>query len=250
MSDYESFAFVYDALMQDADYERRTEYILKLFESFDRKPALLLDVACGTGGFSNEFAKRRIEVIGADMSEEMLSVARENSAFLGLDVLYLCQRAEELDLYGTVDGAVCLMDSVNHITDEDVLQKAFEKISLFLEPQRLFIFDVNTLYKHREILGNNTFVLDQEDIYCVWQNEFDEKRLETLITLDFFAREGENYYRSGEEFCERAYTNSQLKKMLTAAGFKIEGIFDDLTQNSPQETTQRVFYVCRKLNKL
>ena len=104
---YSNFAAVYDSLMYDVDYKKRTAYLLKLFKKYSKKPTLLLDVACGTGGFSNEFAKQGIEVIGADMSQEMLSVAREKSVQQGHDILYLCQKAEELDLYGTVDGAVC-----------------------------------------------------------------------------------------------------------------------------------------------
>ena len=114
---YENFAETYDILMNDVDYKSRTEYLLKLFKNHGKIPTLLLDLACGTGGFSNCFAKKGIEVIGVDMSEEMLAKAGENSAEMGTDVLFLCQKAEELDLYGTVDGAICCMDSLNHITN-------------------------------------------------------------------------------------------------------------------------------------
>ncbi len=248
MSGYSNFAYCYDALMGDVDYAARAEYLLKLFEKFGKKPTLLLDVACGTGGFSNEFSKRGIEVIGTDPSEDMLCVARENTAEKGLDVLYLCQAAEELDLYGTVDGAVCCMDSINHITDKAVLGRAFKKISLFLEPQKLFIFDVNTIYKHKYILSNNTFVLDEEGIYCVWQNEFNEEKNETLITLDFFTEEDGCYYRSGEEFCERGYSYRELEELLAEAGFETEAVYSDMTENPPEETCQRAIFVCRKID--
>ncbi len=244
---YSDFAFVYDGLMSDVNYPARTEYILKLFKKFGGAPTLLLDLACGTGGFSKEFAKRGIEVIGVDMSEDMLSVARETSMEQNLDILYLCQKANELDLYGTVDGAICCMDSINHITDKKELISAFKKVSLFLEPQKLFIFDVNSVFKHEKILGDNTFVLENENVYCVWQNEYDKKRKETNISLDFFTREGENYERSCEEFCERAYTDAELQKMLKSAGFKVEAIFGDLTLKTPKETSERKFFVCRKI---
>ncbi|MBO5321542.1 MAG: class I SAM-dependent methyltransferase [Clostridia bacterium] len=244
---YTDFAYVYDALMGDANYPSRTEYILNLFKKFDRKPTLLLDVACGTGGFSIEFAKSGIEVIGTDMSEDMLSIAREKTAEEGLDILYLCQKTQELDLYGTVDGAVCCMDSINHITNPKTLETALKKISLFLEPERLFIFDVNTLYKHEKILANNTFVLDEEDIYCVWQNEFDSENRMTNISLDFFTKEDDIYLRSGEEFSEKAYTSEELKVLLEKAGFKIEAVFGDMSQNPPSDTEERVFYICRKI---
>jgi len=157
---YTEFSKVYDSLMGDVDYPARTEYLCGLFKKFDKMPTLLLDLACGTGGFSNEMAERGVQVIGVDISEEMLLAARENSAQRQLEVLYLCQAADELDLYGTVDGAICCMDSLNHIIYFDEFKRAIAKVSLFLEKDRLFIFDVNTPYKHREILGNNTFVIE------------------------------------------------------------------------------------------
>ncbi len=244
---YSNFAEFYDELMQDADYKKRTAYLLKLFKKYGKKPNLLLDVACGTGGFSNEFAKQKIEVIGVDMSEEMLSIARERSAEMGLDVLYLCQKAEELDLYGTVDGVVCCLDSLNHITDYKKLCKAFSKISLFLEPECLFIFDVNTEYKHREIWGDNVFVSDNGNLYCVWANNYNEKNNIVDISLDFFEKRGDSYIRLSEEFSERAYCGEELKSALEAAGLRIMDIFDDMTENPLNEKSQRAIYVTKKV---
>lgn len=249
MCAYESFAYFYDGLMQEANYKKRTDYILKLFKKFGQYPTLLLDVACGTGGFSKELARRGIEVIGADMSENMLSVARETSMAEGLDILYLCQRAEELDLYGTVNGAICCMDSLNHITDKTDLKNALKRISLFLEPQKLFIFDVNTVYKHKQILGNNSFVLENENVFCIWQNSFDPKSMKTHITLDLFENTENNYIRSTEEFDERAYSEKEIVSLLKAAKLEILGIFGDLTLKPPTEKTDRVFYVCKKSDK-
>ena len=246
MSGYCDFAYFYDRLMSDVNYSLRTEYLLKLFESFGKKPTLLLDLACGTGGFSNEMAKRGIEVIGADMSEDMLSVARENSAELGLNVLYLCQKAEELDLYGTVDAAICCMDSINHITTTWTVINAFRRIALFLEPNCLFIFDINTEFKHKYVLGDNTFVIEDEEIYCVWQNEFSPESLTTKISLDFFVEDDGRYDRFSEEFCERAYKIEELEKMLSLAGFRVEAVYDDMTENPLKEDSQRAIIVARK----
>lgn len=243
MMGYCAFSEFYDEFMQDVQYNKRAEYILSLFEKFDIKPSLLLDVACGTGEFSKEFSQKGIDVIGTDISPEMLSKAREKCP----ENLFLLQSAEELDLYGTVDGAVCLMDSLNHITDYEVLKKAFKKISLFLEPQRLFVFDINTIYKHKEILGNNAFVLENEDIFCSWQNQTDEDFL-TEISLDFFcALEDGTYERATDEFCERGYTKEQIYEALNEAGFKILAIYDDLSFSEPKEDSERVYYVVRKV---
>ena len=244
---YGIFADFYDELMYDVDYKKRTAYLMKLFKKYGKAPSLLLDVACGTGSFSNEFAKLGVEVIGTDISEEMLSVAREKSYDLGLDILYLCQPAEELDLYGTVDGAVCCLDSLNHITDYKTLCKAIEKISLFLEKDCLFIFDVNTEYKHREILGDNVFVIDRDEIYCVWANKFNEKKNTVRVMLDFFVKEDDKYYRFSEEFSEKAYSNDELTSALDNAGLEVVEIFDDMTEKTLNDNSQRAIYVTKKV---
>lgn len=248
MSAYNDFAAVYDRLMTDVDYKARTDYLLKLFGKYGKTPTLLLDLACGTGGFSNQMAKKGIEVIGVDMSEDMLGIARENSAEEGTDVLFLCQKAEELDLYGTVDGAICCMDSLNHITDIKKLKKAISKVSLFLEEGCLFIFDVNTVYKHEMVLADNTFVIEEDGIYCVWQNEYDSKKLTTHIYLDFFTeQEDGSYLRFNEDFCERAYTAQELKEILEDCGFEIVEIFGDMTNYPLSKTEERAIYITRKI---
>lgn len=247
MAEYDIFSKYYDSLMGDVDYKAKTEYALELFDRFDKKPTLLLDVGCGTGGFSIEFAKKGIEVIGADISEGMLSRARERAKTEYLDILFLNQSAAELDLYGTVDGAVCFMDTVNHIVCARELKKSFDKLSLFLEKDRLFIFDVNTVYKHENILADNTFVLENESVYCVWQNFWDKKRLITDICLDFFEKNGETYIRTIDEFSERAYTKEKLTEMLQKAGFKVEAIFGEDSFSKPQKTSQRNIFIARKV---
>ncbi|MCQ2449135.1 MAG: class I SAM-dependent methyltransferase [Clostridia bacterium] len=211
-------------------------------------PTLLLDLCCGTGGFSNCFAEKRVSVIGTDLSPEMLAVARENSLSAGQDVLYLCQNATELDLYGTVDGAVCCMDSLNHITDYEDLCTAIEKVSLFLEKDRLFIFDVNTLYKHEEVLGDNIFVRDGEHVYCVWSNFYDPETHITEMELDFFTpQEDGRYTRTEETITERAYTAEELQDALKHAGLETVAIYDDMTLDDLKVDSQRAIYVTRKV---
>ena len=244
---YNDFSSVYDSLMSDVDYTARCEYLIDLFKKYGKMPTLMLDLACGTGGFSNAFAKKGVEVIGVDVSQDMLSKARENSYNEGTDVLYLCQSAEELDLFGTVDGAICCMDSLNHITDFDALLKAVKNVSLFLENECLFIFDLNTEYKHRHILGNNTFVIEEDNIYCVWQNNFDEENLTTDIYLDFFKElPGGLYERSCEDFSERAYTENQMDSVLEEAGLEKIAVFDDMSMFPQKENSERIIYVTKK----
>lgn len=241
---YGCFSSVYDSLMADCDYKARADYLLGLFSAYSHKPKLLLDLCCGTGSLSVELAKSGAEVIAVDMSEGMLDKAVGKAREAGIDMLCLCQDASELDLYGTVDGAVCTLDSINHIVDDGDLQRVFNRVSLFLEPDCLFIFDVNTEYKHENILGDNTFVIEDEDIYCVWQNFYDPPF--TDISLDFFVKNGAMYNRMSEQFSERSYSDAELMKMAKNAGFEPVAVFDDMTCNPPRHDSERVIYVLKK----
>ena len=140
---------------------------------------------------------------------------------------------------------MCVLDSVNHITQPEQLAKVFSRVALFLEEDGVFIFDANTGYKHRSILANNVFVYDMEDVYCVWQNDTNEDKTE--ITLDFFERmEDGSYERSSESFCERAYSDEELTVMLEAAGLQVDARYDEYSDKEPMQSSQRVVYVCSK----
>ena len=246
MRNYSAFAQYYDALTDNVEYEKRCDYILELFKRNGAQPKLVLDLACGTGSLSITLAKRGFDVIGVDASEDMLSVAQQKAAEEGESILFLCQKMQKLDLYGTIDAAICTLDSINHLlADKDVIE-AFKKVSLFLNPNGYFIFDVNTEYKHRCVLGNNTFVYDTESVFCVWQNEYDEKKNSTTIKLDFFELIDGVYERSSESFAERAYSIENLTKWLQKAGLEVVGIFDEMTFSEPAETSERVFFVAKK----
>lgn len=246
---YENFAAVYDALQTNVDYAARTEYLTELFKKYDRLPTLLLDVACGTGGFSYLFAEKGIDVIGADPSPEMLGVARDKFANAGKDALLLCQSAEELDLYGTVDGAICCLDSLNHIIDEDEFKRSIARIALFLEPERLFVFDLNTEYKHKEVLSGKTFAVETEQVFCVWQNsECDDDGI-VDISLDFFCENDDGTYeRSSEDFSERAYSHEFIEECITKAGLEIVDVLGDMSFDAPKPNEERVFYITRRVN--
>lgn len=244
---YNDFSLFYDGLTNDVDYQKRTDYILKIFEKFDRKPTLLLDLACGTGGFSIETAKRGISVIGVDISVGMLNVARQKVLNQNADVLLLNQDAAELDLYGTVDGAICCLDSVNHITDGDDVQKAFDKVSLFLEKDRLFVFDVNTEFKHKNVLSGKNYVLENDQVFCVWQNSDCQADGTVDIELDFFKKDGDVYERYSEDFSERAYPLEDLTEKLKKSGLEVLAIFGDLSFSSVTDTDERAVFVARKV---
>ncbi len=247
MSGYADFASFYDRLTGDVGYPQRAGYLTGLLAENGVEKGTVLDLACGTGSLTLELARRGYEMIGVDASPDMLCVARGKCMQAGAGVLFLCQAMEALDLYGTVNAAVCTLDSLNHITDPDTLREVFRRVSLFLEPGGLFIFDVNTPYKHREILGDNTFVYDLEGLYCVWQNAYDAQDDTVDILLDFF-EEGEDgsYTRSGEQFAERAYSHETLCALLDDVGLSLIGCYEEMMRTPPQKDTQRAVYLVKK----
>lgn len=248
MSYYNNFSHFYDLFTKNVNYKKRSAQIFGIFESFGKKPTLLLDFACGTGGFSVQFSKMGIDVIGVDRSEGMLSLAIEKNIGLKKPVLYLNQSGEELDLYGTVDGAICCLDSLNHITDFSDFKQCFSRISLFLEKDCLFIFDLNTVYKHREILSNNSFKMKKRGVECIWTNRLSDDRLTTEISLDFiYKNESGKKEMLSERFFERAYTDDEIGEALEQAGFVLEAVYGENTFSPPKENSQRNLYVARKV---
>ncbi len=245
MSAYDVFAAYYDDLTNDVQYAERAAYLRELLVRFGMREGTLLDLACGTGSMTLEMAGYGYEMIGVDTSAEMLCAAQQKAAEAGRDVLFLCQPMQRLDLYGTVRGTICTLDSLNHLTKPDDVRETIRRVSLFTEPDGVFLFDVNTPYKHRQILADNTFVRETGDVFCVWQNE--QLGNDTVqITLDFFERDDDMYFRSREQFCERAYDPAWLQSILEENGFSVAGIFQEGTTERPADDAQRVVFAAIK----
>lgn len=243
MSGYGDFASFYDALMTDVDYAARAAYLLSLFERHGTRPRTVLDIACGSGSLCAEFLKHGVDPIGVDASESMLMCAREK---LGAEVLLLEQDMCNMDLYGTVDGAVCILDSLNHLCKTAQLAAVFKRARLFIEPNGLFIFDVNTPYKHREVLGNHTFVTESDDMMCVWRNRYCKRTGEVAIQLDFFVEEtADTYTRYVESVRERAYSENTLRRLLQQNGFETVAVYADMTFEAPAPDCERWVFVAR-----
>ena len=241
---YQDFAAVYDRMMADVDYAGLCDRMLTLLQRRGHTPRLVLDAACGTGSFTKQLADHGLDVIGVDCSEEMLNAAR--TKLEGRSVLLLCQDLCRLDLYGTVDTVFCTLDGLNHLTDKRALKTALRRIALFLEPGGFFVFDVNTLYKHQHILGNNTFVMEEDGLFAVWQNGSGPAGI-VQIDLEIFVAEGERYTRLRESFPERAYSSAEWRTMLQATGFAFLGWYDFDTLGPVRKTGEKMICVARRV---
>jgi cyclopropane fatty-acyl-phospholipid synthase-like methyltransferase len=207
---------------------------------------MLLDLACGSGSLSVELAKRGVDMIGVDGSEEMLMAASDKSAKAGTPMMLLCQDMRELDLYGTVNGAVCILDSLNHLCRTGDLAEVFKRLFLFVEPGGLFIFDLNTIYKHRYVLGDNPFVFEEEDFLCIWRNRFMERTAEADMQLDFFVKENDGYNRLTDHVRERAYSQRTINRLLDESGFKTLAVYDDMSTEPVMQNSERMVFVARR----
>ena len=247
MSGYSAFARFYDKLTANIDYRKRGEYFHEIIKKFKTTEGdILLDLACGTGSISEVMADLGYDVIGVDNSDEMLGIAIEKKFDSGSSIQYLCQDMCRLDMYGTVDVAICALDSINHLPSIEDVRRVFEGVAFFSERNGLFIFDVNTLYKHRNILADNTFTYEAEGVYCIWENTLDRETDEVRMNLEFFEELDSGLYeRSSDSFSEKAYSEAELEKLLAASGFEVLAKYGDDSFSPPADDTQRKVYVAR-----
>ncbi len=245
MESYTDFAYVYDKLI-DQNYEKWADYIEEIFQRYGKTPRLVLDLGCGTGSITNILAKRGYDMIGADLSPDMLNVARDKAIGEGLDVLYLCQDIREFELYGTVDAIICTLDVLNYITDKKDLDKIFALVKNYLNPDGIFIFDINTEYKLKNVLGSNTFVNDENGVFYIWENEYKENISNQFLT--FFAENEDGLYeRFDENHVQRAYSVEELCDLLNNNKLSTEGVFRLFTFNAPREDCEKAVIVSKCL---
>jgi len=245
MDSYESLAFSYDELTQDVEYEKRADFVEKLFSRAKRKVHTVLDLACGTGTMTGIFTERGYELIAVDGSEEMLMVAREKAADLhGTPPLFLHQSMPQLDLYGTVDAAICCLDSLNYLTSPREVRRTFERLHLFIAPGGALVFDVHSPRK-LEAMDSQVYLDERDDVYCVWRTEY-RKRAKTLdYYVDMFRlQQSGAWERSFEEHHQRAYTVEELTVMLKEAGFTAIRTYGDQKMKRPTETEGRIYFSC------
>lgn len=245
MSAYESLASSYDALTQDVPYGEVLDFVEGLLERHGAKPETVLDLACGTGSLSVLLAARGYRVLAADASEEMLAMAYDKAAALENPPFFICQRMEQLTLPEPVDLVICMLDSLNYLTEPQDARTALERVYESLSPGGTLIFDINTPEKLRGLDGQ-IFLDEDEDTYCVWRAEFDEAENICYYGMDLFQRAGTLWRRSFEEHREYAYTPEQLTDFLRRAGFRQIECYGDRTLEKPRAGEQRIYFYAVK----
>ena len=250
---YDSIASVYDNINAEIDYSAWADFIENCFKKYlPEKPQLVLDLACGTGSMTFELHSRGYDMIGADLSDDMLTEALDKAYDKNIEgILFLKQDMRAFELYGTV-GAICsCLDSVNYLTEDGDIEKCFKCAHNYLDPDGLFIFDVNTPYKFKNIYGDNHYIFENTDslgrnAYCGWQNEYDEETALCNFYLTVFTEEDDGRFsRADEVQTERCYSMEHLKNSLTNCGFETLGFFGDFKFNEPNSDCERWYIVAR-----
>lgn len=247
-NNYTVFAKYYDILMSDVNYQEIAQKINNIVNEYFPDADFLVDLACGTGSLSEELTKLGFNVLGVDISQEMLSIAEDKKLNSGLGMRYIFGDMTDLSLgESKADVIVCMMDSINHLESFDEIKKAFSSVYDNLTHGGLFIFDMNTPYKHKHILSDNAFVFDEDSVYCVWQNEYNSEDNRVDIFLDFFEKtDDNNYKRYHEEFSEISCESYAVKEFARGTGFEYLESFDDFFDNKANEKSERVLYVFKK----
>ena len=249
MEAYTGFAEVYDVFQDNVPYEEWCAYVTGLLAEYGVSGGLILDMGCGTGSLTELLAKAGYDMIGIDNSGEMLQIAMNKSRDSGLDILYLQQDMREFELYGTVRAVVSICDSMNYIMEYGDLVQVFRLVNNYLDPKGVFIFDLNTEYKYREMLADYTFAEDREESSFIWNNFYDEEDKVNEYDLTLFVKEGELYRKFEETHYQRAYGLDQIQQAIRDGGMEFVAAYDACTRNPVQQDSERIYVIAREKGK-
>ena len=251
MDAYTSFASVYDTFMDNIPYEEWAEYLIGLLKEYGIQDGLVADLGCGTGNMTELLSAAGYDMIGIDNAEEMLEIAMEKKATSGKDILYLLQDMREFELYGTVGAIVSICDSINYITEEEDLLEVFRLVNNYLDPRGIFIFDFNTEYKYKYVLGDQTIAEDREDCSFIWDNYYYEDEKMNEYELSLFIREGEDglYRKYQETHFQKAYDLKTIQSLIEQSGLEYMTAYDAFTKNAPSEESERIYVIAREKGK-
>ena len=250
MEQYTNFAKVYDLFMDNVPYDKWVEQIKDILYKENIKDGLICDLGCGTGAITERLANLGYDMIGIDNSYDMLDVAMEKKYASGHDILYLCQDMREFELYGTVRAIISRCDSLNYIRELSELKEVFAWVNNYLDPDGLFIFDMNTEYKYQNILGDNTFAEVREQASFIWENTYDsDKRINEYDLNLFIKLERDNYKKFEERHVQKAYTFDEILSAIDSSNMVLEKYLDADTYGDVSEKTERILFVAREKGK-
>ncbi len=250
MEQYTNFAKVYDLFMDNVPYDKWVEQIKDILYKEDIKDGLICDLGCGTGAITERLANLGYDMIGIDNSYDMLDVAMEKKYASGNDILYLCQDMREFELYGTVRAIISRCDSLNYIKNLSELKEVFAWVNNYLDPKGLFIFDMNTVYKYQNILGDNTFAEVRDQASFIWENTYDsDKRINEYDLNIFIKLEGDNYKRFEERHVQKSYTFEEIVSAIDESNMVLEKYLDADTYGDVSEKTERILFIARERGK-
>ena len=251
MSAYESFARVYDMFMDNIPYKEWCNYLTGLLKEYEVEDGLVLELGCGTGNATRLLSDAGYDMIGVDNAPDMLEIALEKKEEEGQDILYLCQDMREFELYGTVKAIVSICDSMNYITEDEDLLEVFKLVNNYLDPEGVFIFDLNTVYKYEKILGEQTIAENREDASFIWDNYYDEEEAINELALSLFVKEpsdsDDNLFRKYEELhVQKGYTLKQMKQMVANSGLTLLAAYDAFTHEPADEECERIYIIAKE----
>lgn len=244
---YQQFAQVYDDLMlEDIDYEKWVEYIEGIFTSLRSMPQTIIDLACGTGNITIPLAQKGYDMVGIDISQDMLTIAEQKARKGLVKVQWLCQDIKNLQGFGNKDGVICACDGMNYILNNEDLRDIFSRVYHSLKEEGIFTFDMNSKYKIEEILAEQTFAYSGEDVSYIWENFYDEQQHIIDFELSFFVKDGGNYKRFDEIHQQKAYSIEEIINLLKKVGFTYVEYYEAFTFHKPSSNSERIQYVAKK----
>ena len=243
---YEGFANVYDHMMNHIPYETWFENLLQYLHEKGVLNGRICELGCGTGVMTEKFAAAGYDMIGLDKSVDMLAIAKQKQEESGSDILYLHQNMEEMELDGPVDAMLSVCDSVNYLLHEEEMNKLFSQVKTYVKPGGYFIFDLKTAYCYRNIIGNQTWVEQDEEVSYIWENYFYEDEMVNEYDLTLFIREESDLYRKYEELhYQKAYELEQVKELLLQAGMEFVAAYDAFTHDPVTAESERMYIIAR-----
>ena len=250
MEQYTNFAKVYDLFMDNVPYDKWIEQIKDILHKENIFDGLICDLGCGTGTITEGLSNIGYDMIGIDSSYDMLDIAMEKKYASGNDILYLCQDMREFELYGTVRAVISRCDSLNYIQSLSELKEVFSLVNNYLDPKGVFIFDMNTIHKYQDILGENTFAEVREQASFIWENTYDIEERINEYDLNLFIRlEDDTYKRFEERHVQRAYTFNEIVSAIELSKMSLERYMDADTGGDINENTERILFIAREKGK-